>query len=99
MIKKKILDFSFLSYYVENVLLLLIFNIQLWNNLDPTRRSFGGTVHEWQVSSGMDIRAWSSEGCVTPSNEVILRSDESSLICDCDEGSGGIKPVRGHMEY
>lgn len=69
------------------------------NDLDPTRRSFGGTVHEWQVSSGMDIRAWSSEGCVTPSNEVILRSDESSLICDCDEGSGGIKPVRGHMEY
>lgn len=36
---------------------------------------------------------------MTPSNEVILRSDESSLICDCDEGSGGIKPVRGHMEY
>lgn len=94
MIKKKILDFFF-----NFIMSRMFYSFQLWNDLDPTRRSFGGTVHEWQVSSGMDIRAWSSEGCVTPSNEVILRSDESSLICDCDEGSGGIKPVRGHMEY
>ena len=51
-----------------------------------------------KVSTGMHIRAWSSEGWVTPSNEVILRSDESSVICACEEGSGGITPVRGHME-
>lgn len=47
----------------------------------------------------MDIRVWFFEGCVIFSNEVILCFDELLFICDCDEGSGGIKFVRGYMEY
>lgn len=53
-----------------------------------------------RLVSGIDIRACSSEGCETPSNEVILRSEESFVvICDCAGGSGSMTPVRGHMEY